>query len=184
MASVQACAICSLARGVSAESSTPFSSQIRGGCVGVRRRSAGAYLPSSPAWPDTSWFLQSAASEQECAPWGPTLVPDLGLSTFAQVPPLSGWRLRSLALLKPPGSTRWFCLGTRFRVFVPETAEAHCSENKTANSSALGLNKGWFTSTGVISRSALGTWEVSASLWLFLAVKASRAFNSVLGPAF
>lgn len=112
-------------------------SHIRG--FGVWKRSASAQLPSSPTRPK-AWFLQSASSEQEYAPRGPTLVrvqfldicPNptfVSLVTQKVGPSCDAW------------STRWSCLGTGFRVLIPEIPEAPCQETTVTNTQASGVEE-------------------------------------------
>lgn len=124
----------------------------------------------------TSRILQSASSEQERGPWVYQLFPDLGFSTLPkshlhQVRGSEAWpfwsRLKHLASL----------LGRRIRGVGSRDRGGPLPEKQDREHYSLwGRTNGQgFTSPSVISRATLGTWEVPASRWLFLAVGAPRA---------
>lgn len=92
----------------------------------------------------------------------------------------------SLATPKPgpsraPRKHQEVLLGYSIRGYYwsPRSRRRTAKEPRPRTLRPLGSNKRtrWFTSTALISRSALGTWEVSASLWLFLAVTTLPPFN-------
>ena len=115
-------------------------------------------------------FLQTAASGQEYAPRGTALIQTsesehLPKSCLCQNRGCEAWSFS--VCLEGPGSLAWARdSGRLFR----KSRRPAARKTRTWTLTPLGLNRetGWFTFTGLVSRSPLGTWEVSASLWLFL----------------